>query len=325
MNQQDRNVIKTLSITIGILAFLAIVIWFIAGQVASTDQRTEQDRAALQLAQSATRLAPVGKVVLTGSDAASNDDQQNGNPPVVATEVLAGADVVNNHCSICHGNPGIPGSPKIGIQADWQPRYDQGFDTLLDHAINGFTGSSGVMPARGGVADLSDGSIRNAVLSMLNDSEIDTSAITHETPTADSNEIPDPQPTDDQPANAELASSKQTPTATDTDINTAATDATPASVAAVTAATPFALPAGVDIAAGEDIYKITCFVCHDNGVANAPKPGDSAAWTPRTAQGWDKLVEHALQGFQGMPPKGGRMDLPDDAVVNAIGFMLQGV
>jgi len=38
---------------------------------------------------------------------------------------------------------------------------------LLDHGINGFTGSDGEMPARGGTESLTDEEVTNAVKFML--------------------------------------------------------------------------------------------------------------------------------------------------------------
>jgi len=77
---------------------------------------------------------------------------------------------------------------------------------------------------------------------------------------------------------------------------------------------------------GEDVYNGTCFACHAVGAAGAPKIGDKADWGPRIAKGTDTLVQHAISGFQGekgiMPPKGGRVDLSDDAIKAAVEFMV---
>ena len=76
---------------------------------------------------------------------------------------------------------------------------------------------------------------------------------------------------------------------------------------------------------GEQVYQQVCTACHGAGVAGAPKTGDKAAWGPRLAQGADTLNKHAIEGFQGkagyMPPKGGRTDLTDQSVVNAVEYM----
>ncbi|HEY5810082.1 MAG TPA: c-type cytochrome [Povalibacter sp.] len=77
---------------------------------------------------------------------------------------------------------------------------------------------------------------------------------------------------------------------------------------------------------GDQVYNSACVACHGAGVAGAPKYGDKAAWGPRIAQGADTLHKHALEGFQGqsgfMPPKGGRVDLADKSVMNAVDYMM---
>ena len=77
---------------------------------------------------------------------------------------------------------------------------------------------------------------------------------------------------------------------------------------------------------GEAVFQQTCSACHGTGLAGAPKAGDHAAWAPRVAKGKDLLYQHALQGFQGtagvMPPKGGRVDLPDDLIKAAADHMV---
>lgn len=81
--------------------------------------------------------------------------------------------------------------------------------------------------------------------------------------------------------------------------------------------------------AGEQVYNMACIACHGAGVAGAPKFSDAAAWGPRLAKGADTLHEHAIKGFQGqagfMPPKGGRIDLSDKSIMNAVDFMLDAV
>jgi cytochrome c5 len=77
---------------------------------------------------------------------------------------------------------------------------------------------------------------------------------------------------------------------------------------------------------GETVYNQACVACHGAGIAGAPKFGDKAAWAARIAQGADVLHTHALQGFQGkggfMPPKGGRTDLSDQSVINAVDYIV---
>ena len=77
---------------------------------------------------------------------------------------------------------------------------------------------------------------------------------------------------------------------------------------------------------GKALFEQTCSACHGQGIAGAPKAGDKAAWGPRIAQGKATLYQHAINGFQGgsgvMPPKGGRTDLPDDLVKQAVDYMV---
>jgi cytochrome c5 len=86
-----------------------------------------------------------------------------------------------------------------------------------------------------------------------------------------------------------------------------------------------ATTAAVDLP-GEEVYQQVCSACHTAGVAGAPKSGDKAAWGPRLAQGDATLHKHAIEGYQGkagyMPPKGGRTDLTDQSVINAVEHMV---
>ena len=86
-----------------------------------------------------------------------------------------------------------------------------------------------------------------------------------------------------------------------------------------------ATTAAVDMP-GEQVYQQVCTACHGAAVAGAPKTGDKAAWGPRIAQGMDLLHTHAIEGYQGkagyMPPKGGRTDITDQSVINAVDYMV---
>ena len=106
----------------------------------------------------------------------------------------------------------------------------------------------------------------------------------------------------------------------------AATPAAPAATtpapAPVAASAPAAKAAKADAGAGKATYDATCAVCHNAGVAGAPKAGDKAAWAARTKQGKDALYNSALKGKGAMPPKGGNASLSDDAVKAAVDHLL---
>ena len=78
---------------------------------------------------------------------------------------------------------------------------------------------------------------------------------------------------------------------------------------------------GVD---GKGTYQSACFACHGTGAAGAPKVGDKGAWKKRIAQGTATLFDHAINGFKGMPAKGGNGSLSDAAVKAAVEYMVKG-
>lgn len=84
--------------------------------------------------------------------------------PAGATPVAVGGGegVYKGGCNACHG-AGIAGAPKSGDKAAWAPRIAQGKATLYEHAIKGFQGKAGVMPAKGGNAGLADADVKAAV------------------------------------------------------------------------------------------------------------------------------------------------------------------
>ena len=72
---------------------------------------------------------------------------------------------------------------------------------------------------------------------------------------------------------------------------------------------------------GESLYNTFCIACHNTGLANAPKPGDSAAWSILMERGIDDLVASAKTGKNVMPPMGTCADCSDDELKNTILFM----
>ena len=88
-------------------------------------------------------------------------------------------------------------------------------------------------------------------------------------------------------------------------------------------------PAPVEtVMTGPQVYNAACNVCHGNGVGGAPIVGDTDAWAPRIAKGVDVLKDSAINGFSGdaptpMLPKGGRVDLSDGEIHDAVEYMVQ--
>lgn len=77
---------------------------------------------------------------------------------------------------------------------------------------------------------------------------------------------------------------------------------------------------------GKAVYDKACASCHDQGIAGAPKTGDTAAWKDRIAKGTPTLVKHSINGFKGdagmMPAKGGASNLSDAEVEAAVNYMV---
>jgi cytochrome c5 len=87
--------------------------------------------------------------------------------PTPTDPLLArGKEVWAATCQPCHGT-GLGGAPLIGNKTQWAPRIAQGLDTLYGHALKGFTGLQGEMPARGGNDKLSDDAVKAAVSFMV--------------------------------------------------------------------------------------------------------------------------------------------------------------
>lgn len=76
---------------------------------------------------------------------------------------------------------------------------------------------------------------------------------------------------------------------------------------------------------GPQVYNAACIACHSAGIGGAPILGDAAGWQARLEKGTEELTSNAINGYTGvgyMPPKGGRMDLSDQEVADAVSYMI---
>jgi cytochrome c5 len=73
---------------------------------------------------------------------------------------------------------------------------------------------------------------------------------------------------------------------------------------------------------GQLHYEQNCKMCHETGLAGAPKFGDKKDWAPRVAQGMDVLLKHAIEGYNAMPPRGGCMNCSDEDIKKSIEYMV---
>jgi cytochrome c5 len=259
----------------------------------------------------AETLAPVGAVAVKSDDNASTGAARS-------AEAL-----YKETCQTCHAT-GIANAPKLDDKAAWEPRVANGLDGLLKTAING----KGAMPARGGNPTISDEEMKSVILYMTGKAGFDLAA---DSDTASSTQNEAPPPEVKEPEAPVLAKEPEAPKAVEVPAAPVApaTPAAPVTEAVIAApAIPAAAPmpaaatAVVDTAAGEKVYKSSCFACHDAGVAGSPKIADAAAWVSRIATGSDALYNSALNGKGVMPPKGGNMGLADADVKAAVDYMV---
>jgi cytochrome c5 len=165
VSKQDSQFFNMFSIVIGVLVAIALVLFALARSIGTPFEEAralsdQQSQSAI-----AQRIAPLGRVAVAGADnsalaiLAANTDA--GGAPAAALPA-DGEETYQQVCSTCH-TPGIAGAPKSGDKAAWAPRLAQGKDTLYRHAIEGYQGPGGVMPAKGGRTDLTDELVRESV------------------------------------------------------------------------------------------------------------------------------------------------------------------
>ena len=298
---QHDSLIKTpkqLVMTVLAAFIVPIVIIFLLVSYVTSGRKTGAGSEGTTAAATATRIAPVAGFELVDANA--------------PRELKAGKAVYEAVCTTCHGG-GIAGAPKFADAAAWAPRIAEGAPALYDHAIKGYQGKNGVMPAKGGNTDLDDVEVQRAVVYMAN---------------AAGGEFPEPAVPG---KSAEAAAPAAPPPPAQADPGVVATIAAinagskaPAAPAAAGATTQVALAAGDAEGAGKKLYESVCTACHGAGIAGAPKFADKAAWAPRIAEGLDTLYDHAIKGYQGkngvMPAKGGSA-APDDDVKSAVRYM----
>lgn len=168
MSKQDTHFFNTFSVVLGLLIAFAIAMFALARYVGAHTQNEQVLKDPMFVASVATRTQRPVRVAVAGQDnsalaivAPSTATAGFALPvPKDATEVFEQA------CKTCHG-VGLAGAPKAGDKAAWAPRIAKGKATLHEHAIKGFTGAAGVMPAKGGRADVPDELIEQAVDYML--------------------------------------------------------------------------------------------------------------------------------------------------------------
>ena len=186
--EQDKVFFRNFSLIVGALAVLMVAFIF-AARIVGTDESAAKKS---QAASAAKLTAPMGEVSVATQEEMAASAQEPA-PAQATTEVTApetapapaevaatgtapsptsdkGKQIYDGLCTACHGS-GIPGIPQRGDKAAWEPRIAQGKDTLHQHALQGFTGKSGMMmPPKGGGTNTDD-EVKAAVDYMVSNSQ----------------------------------------------------------------------------------------------------------------------------------------------------------
>jgi cytochrome c5 len=157
----DKHFFDSFMLVLGVLVAVAIALIFLSRAIAAQTQGQYVLEDAKLREAAAERIAPIGKVAVSGADNSALEPPKETKVAAVAQD-LSGEQVFTTTCNTCHG-AGVAGAPKYGDKGAWGPRIAQGMPTLYEHALKGFQGKSGFMPMKGGRVDLSDKSVTNAV------------------------------------------------------------------------------------------------------------------------------------------------------------------
>ncbi|MGB1884158.1 MAG: c-type cytochrome [Gammaproteobacteria bacterium] len=163
-NHDDAVFVRNFSLVLVGLAIVGILAFILAKVV---NRNFEASQSPNEMVQS--RIAPMGQVNTSGETMAMESTAAVSAPTAEAAPVAAGdlgKSTYNSVCFACHAQ-GIAGAPKYGDATAWADRLAKGRDTNVANAINGFTGSAGLMPAKGGNPALSDEAVAAAVDYML--------------------------------------------------------------------------------------------------------------------------------------------------------------
>lgn len=168
VNKTDKVFLRHFSMVIGFLVLVMFALIALAMHLYAQHPPPQNPQHAQE---TQARVAPVGAAyagdtgraaLLAAQDAAKKAAESQ----VAYGGTLDGKTIFSSLCQTCHTNAAT-GAPVLTDKASWAPRIAQGMDTLFTHAINGFTGTKGAMPAKGGNPSLTDAQVKATVQWMV--------------------------------------------------------------------------------------------------------------------------------------------------------------
>lgn len=148
---------------VGVTAVLMVYAYYLHGTAPTEPNPLAQARVV-------ERIRPLGAVYAGETGAAAMAAAAEAARLAAASQVayegtLDGSVIYSNLCGACHTS-GAGGAPLM-TRAAWASRTTQGMEILVKHAIEGYQGSAGLMPARGGNPSLTDAQVEASVKWML--------------------------------------------------------------------------------------------------------------------------------------------------------------
>ncbi len=258
-------VLASLVLLTTVLFLVAQLISFIAGislPPSSVKERALENRIArigrVVIGDPAPVLVAAAPSMMAPASAVSTAPAAASGPIVLAVadlDPVKGQQIYSQACVACHMT-GAAGAPMLTAKEDWSQRYEQGFATLVSHAVNGYN----AMPAKGGNLALSDEDINHAIAYMLQEIGL----------------------------TMEVAEASE-----DAEVVEATSEST--EPMAAPSESPM-MTIAFDMSKGEQVYGQACAMCHTSGLIGAPMLTAKEDWATRLEQGFDTLVSHAGEG-----------------------------
>lgn len=166
-NQYDSTFLKHFAQIIAGLMGVTVFLILLADHIYSSKPGYENP---VREAETNARIAPEGAAYAGNTGKAAMEAAAEAARKAAAAQVAYegttdGSVIFGKLCTACHGT-GAGGAPKLE-KALWADRVKQGVDVLIKHASEGFKGTAGIMPPKGGNPSLNDEQVKATVKWML--------------------------------------------------------------------------------------------------------------------------------------------------------------